>query len=167
MPDSSFINVDLPAPFSPTRASTSPRRSVRCMSCSALTPGKLLATPRTSNSGTPVGSGASVVAGWVIARSFGCGKTIADGMPLNRFGQRRARRRRSYCHQLVVFQRPPHLVGNLSGHPLRVLPHLVRPTTTDDDADHRRIMECELDGCGGQLDLELGTYRCDPANPSE
>jgi hypothetical protein len=45
MPDSSFISVDLPAPFSPTSASTSPRRSSMCMSCSARTPGKLFPTP--------------------------------------------------------------------------------------------------------------------------
>src|SRR3954471_4301327 len=50
MPVRSFISVDLPAPFSPTRPSTSPARTSRCMSSSALTPGKLLLTPRTSSS---------------------------------------------------------------------------------------------------------------------
>src|SRR2546421_6676534 len=56
MPESSFMSVDLPAPFSPTSASTSPRRSSMCMSCSARTPGKLLPTPLACSS-----SGGSVM----------------------------------------------------------------------------------------------------------
>src|SRR5215211_9272346 len=45
MPDSSFIRVDFPAPFSPTKASTSLWRRSRCTPDSAFTPGKLLLTP--------------------------------------------------------------------------------------------------------------------------
>src|SRR6478609_3829485 len=167
MPDSSFINVDFPAPFSPTRASTSPRRRVRCMSCSALTPGKLLATPRTSNSGVSVGSGASATAGRVIARSFGCGKTIADRMPLNRFRQRGSPGRRPYRHQLVVLQRSPQLAGYVDGHPPGVLPDLLRSTTADDHADHGGLVQRELECRRGKIDSERGTDLGDPAHPIE
>src|SRR3954466_13522200 len=38
-------SVDLPAPFSPSRAITSPRRTSKSTPCSACTPGKLLAIP--------------------------------------------------------------------------------------------------------------------------
>src|SRR5262245_31067743 len=44
-PDSTFINVDLPAPFSPQIAWISPRRTSRLTSCSALTPGNVLVIP--------------------------------------------------------------------------------------------------------------------------
>src|SRR5581483_7120285 len=54
MPDNSFIRVDLPAPFSPTSAWTSPCRSSNCTSSSAWTPGKLLLAPLTRSSGVPV-----------------------------------------------------------------------------------------------------------------
>src|SRR3954468_13675019 len=48
MPYSVFINVDLPAPFSPTMACTSPRATRSSMSLLATTPGKRLVIPRSS-----------------------------------------------------------------------------------------------------------------------
>ena len=45
------MSVDLPAPFSPTSASTSPWRSSRRTSSSACTPGNPLLTPSSSRSG--------------------------------------------------------------------------------------------------------------------
>ena len=45
-PASSFISVDLPAPFSPTRPSTWPARSSRSASASTVWPAKLLVSPR-------------------------------------------------------------------------------------------------------------------------
>src|SRR5690349_6581068 len=47
MPVSTLIRVDLPAPFSPTRACTSPARAVKSTSDSARTPGKVLHSPVT------------------------------------------------------------------------------------------------------------------------
>jgi hypothetical protein len=48
MPYRVFIRVDLPAPFSPTIACTSPRRTFSSMSRLATTPGKRLVIPRSS-----------------------------------------------------------------------------------------------------------------------
>lgn len=48
MPYRIFIRVDLPAPFSPTRAWTVPRRTVMSMSWLATTPGNRLVMPRSS-----------------------------------------------------------------------------------------------------------------------
>ena len=45
-PLSTFIRVDLPAPFSPQMAWISPRSTVSETSCSALTPGKVLVIDR-------------------------------------------------------------------------------------------------------------------------
>src|SRR5262245_30210177 len=45
MPASTFINVDLPAPFSPASASTSPARTSRSTPCSTGTPANALRTP--------------------------------------------------------------------------------------------------------------------------
>ena len=47
-PERIFMSVDLPAPFSPTRAWTSPLRRSNETWSSAFTPGKLLETPSTS-----------------------------------------------------------------------------------------------------------------------
>src|SRR3972149_4154957 len=46
-----FINVDLPAPFSPSSASTSPGAMARSTPASATTPGKVLTIPRSSTRG--------------------------------------------------------------------------------------------------------------------
>src|SRR5687767_927923 len=46
-----LMRVDLPAPFSPVRPSTSPRPRWRETSCSAVTPGKRLVIARISRSG--------------------------------------------------------------------------------------------------------------------
>src|SRR5215208_3649410 len=53
MPARTFISVDLPAPFSPTRPSTSFSRRKRPTSSRAVTPGNRLTSPSTSNA-TPV-----------------------------------------------------------------------------------------------------------------
>src|SRR5581483_11279567 len=46
-----FISVDLPAPFSPRRACTSPARTSKSTRSFATTPGKRLVIPRTSRTG--------------------------------------------------------------------------------------------------------------------
>src|SRR5690606_38746041 len=51
-PDRQRASVDLPAPFSPTRACTSPRSTSRWTSSSAVTPGYLLVSPATESSGS-------------------------------------------------------------------------------------------------------------------
>src|SRR5512136_274632 len=48
------ISVVLPAPFSPTRACTSPARTSRLASRTASTPGNSFRTPSRWSSGTPV-----------------------------------------------------------------------------------------------------------------
>src|SRR3954449_6416131 len=58
MPVSTLIRVDLPAPFSPTSAWTSPGISERETSSSAMTPAKCFVTPCTSR----IGSSAIVTA---------------------------------------------------------------------------------------------------------
>src|SRR5471032_2410483 len=50
-PDSTFINVDLPAPFSPHKPTHSPGETVRSMPSSAFTPEKVLTMPRIVNRG--------------------------------------------------------------------------------------------------------------------
>src|SRR5687768_12668971 len=55
MPVSTLISVDLPAPFSPTRAWISPGRRVKSTSLSARTPAKVFVTPATSMTGGSVG----------------------------------------------------------------------------------------------------------------
>src|SRR6478735_950007 len=54
MPYRVFIRVDLPAPFSPTRACTVPRRTLKVMSELATTPGKRLVMPVSSTAGGTV-----------------------------------------------------------------------------------------------------------------
>src|SRR5436305_2103495 len=46
-----FISVDLPAPFSPSRACTSPRRRSKLTASLARTPGKRFVMPRSSRTG--------------------------------------------------------------------------------------------------------------------
>src|SRR5277367_6733966 len=46
-----FMRVDLPAPFSPQTATTSPRPMVRLTLSRAMTPGNLLEIPRISSNG--------------------------------------------------------------------------------------------------------------------
>src|SRR5207248_229790 len=60
MPATHLINVDLPAPLSPTSAITSPSRTSKSTSCSACTDPKLFETPRSS----------SVVAGVAFTERF-------------------------------------------------------------------------------------------------
>jgi hypothetical protein len=45
------MSVDLPAPFSPHTATTSPRPTVKLTPSKATTPGNLLEIPRTSSKG--------------------------------------------------------------------------------------------------------------------
>src|SRR5262245_35553500 len=61
-----FIKVDLPAPFSPTTARTSPRPTVIDTSSSARTPGNCFRTP--------------------VAVSRGVGMNLAKTMPTQRRG---------------------------------------------------------------------------------
>ena len=49
MPARIFMNVDLPAPFSPTTANTSPALKRKETLSNACTPGKCLRTSRTSS----------------------------------------------------------------------------------------------------------------------
>ena len=42
MPETIFISVDLPAPFSPTTPTVSPDRTLKSTSATAWTPGKVL-----------------------------------------------------------------------------------------------------------------------------
>ena len=58
-----FISVDLPAPFSPHSACTSPRRSSKSTPSSASTPGKRFTIPRSERSALPVAGVASVAGG--------------------------------------------------------------------------------------------------------
>src|SRR6188508_2699567 len=51
------MSVDLPAPFSPMRAWTSPGNSRKSTASSALTPGKVIETPRISTIGDVVMNG--------------------------------------------------------------------------------------------------------------
>src|SRR5215212_2979148 len=56
MPARMLHNVVLPAPFSPSRAWTSPRRNSRSTSRSAQTPSKLFETWRAQTAGTSAGT---------------------------------------------------------------------------------------------------------------
>src|SRR5918998_1504613 len=55
IPAMHLTSVDLPAPLSPTRAVTSPRRTVRSTSCSTCTGPKLLLTALSSRIGVVTG----------------------------------------------------------------------------------------------------------------
>src|SRR6266496_3764241 len=57
------MRVDLPAPFSPTSACTVPRRTVRCTSEAATTPGKRLVMPCSSTAGGSPAGRSTAVAG--------------------------------------------------------------------------------------------------------
>jgi hypothetical protein len=52
-PDRIFISVDLPAPFLPTSACTSPQATSKSTSSSARVPKKLLVTPRARSASEP------------------------------------------------------------------------------------------------------------------
>src|SRR5688500_19994132 len=60
-----FTSVDFPAPFSPTSACTSPRRSVRSTPASAVAPAKRLTIPSIRRRGSVVT--AAVMAGAVLS----------------------------------------------------------------------------------------------------
>ena len=60
-PASTFTRVDLPAPLSPTRATTSPAWTSRSMSVSAETAPNCLLMPRRLSTVSPVGGGAACV----------------------------------------------------------------------------------------------------------
>src|SRR3546814_5980665 len=65
MPATIFIRVDLPAPFSPIKASTEPGRTRNCTSDRATTPGNPLLTLATSSryGSSGITSGRTVAAG--------------------------------------------------------------------------------------------------------
>src|SRR5919206_5270423 len=66
MPASTRMSVLLPAPFSPTRAWISPRRSTRSTASSATTPGKRFVTPRRATIGGAASAGSDdpLAASW-------------------------------------------------------------------------------------------------------
>ena len=64
-----LISVDLPAPLSPTSAITSPDRTSKSTSSSALTDPKLLQMPRVSSVGVSDGAGVGAAIVSVTARS--------------------------------------------------------------------------------------------------
>src|SRR5664279_466795 len=66
MPYRVFISVDLPAPFSPTRACTVPRRTVMLMSELATTPGNRLVIPASATAGGPASTSSGGLASLVI-----------------------------------------------------------------------------------------------------
>ena len=53
-PEMTFIRVDLPAPFSPSKAVNRPLRKVKPTPSRAFTPGKDLEIPRASSTTSPV-----------------------------------------------------------------------------------------------------------------
>src|SRR3954454_4416665 len=63
-----FISVDLPAPFSPSSACTSPRRRSKSTASFARTPGKRFVMPRSSRTG-----------GSVVAANSGDSREIEGG----------------------------------------------------------------------------------------
>src|SRR2546422_10631617 len=73
MPAMHLINVDLPAPLSPTSAITSPSRTSKSTSVSACTEPKLLLIPRTASVGATAVGVAEVVAGAVLPGRAGGG----------------------------------------------------------------------------------------------
>src|SRR5882757_2101786 len=81
MPVRMFISVDLPAPFSPSSAWISPRRTSRSTSALAMTPGKYLAIPRNSTiggvPGPPMSCGCSALS------TFGGGADVLLGQALH------------------------------------------------------------------------------------
>src|SRR6476469_6592862 len=85
MPYSVFIRVDVPAPFSPTTACTSPRPTVRLTSELATTPGNRLVIPRSSITGAPAGasasSGRSVETVLMVSHPHTIGAGPEDGAP--------------------------------------------------------------------------------------
>ena len=64
-----LTSVDLPAPLSPTRATTSPAWTSRSMSVSAETAPKFFETPRRLSTGSPMGGAASGLS--VMSGAFG------------------------------------------------------------------------------------------------
>src|SRR5471032_1118836 len=81
MPVRIFTIVDLPAPFSPISAVTSPALSPKVTSFKARTPGKLLETPIRDRTGVPP----SVVKSADMAKVNGAGKNgIANTHAYNR-----------------------------------------------------------------------------------
>src|SRR6266540_1580576 len=73
IPDRMFISVDLPAPFSPSRQCTSPRRTTSEMRSFASTPGNALVIPTSSTAGCSRPASSSVVGLPVIALHDGGG----------------------------------------------------------------------------------------------
>src|SRR2546423_13802584 len=67
MPATHLINVDLPAPLSPTSAITSPSRTSKSTSESACTDPKFFETPRSSSAGV-------CVVAVAVSLTFSCGR---------------------------------------------------------------------------------------------
>ena len=77
VPDAMFISVDLPAPFSPRIACTSPESTLTDTSVSAATPPKCLAMPAISS----VAGRVAVIVDPVIGSSSGAGLTVSRRAP--------------------------------------------------------------------------------------
>src|SRR5919106_3330364 len=83
MPYSTRISVDLPAPFSPIRAWTSPRRSSSVTSSLATTPGNRLVIPsRTTRGGELLSPAPSSVTPVDLRRCVGDGDLAVDDLLL-------------------------------------------------------------------------------------
>src|SRR3712207_4962384 len=77
-PPSTFMSVLLPAPFSPTKPSTSPARSRSDTPSSATTPGKALPMPSSSSSGDPPAAAATPGASAAAEQVPQVGLELAD-----------------------------------------------------------------------------------------
>src|SRR6476646_6208874 len=105
MPYRVFIRVDLPAPFSPTRACTVPRRTLKVMSELATTPGNRLVMPVSSTAGGTVEAAAGGpvgVASVLIAPALRVG-VLAGGFRAGR-STGGVRAGRSIVEQAAVWQ---------------------------------------------------------------
>src|SRR6266571_78238 len=72
-PASTLMSVLLPAPFSPSRANTSPARNSKSTPRSACTPGKDFSMPRISSSGTAEVVSAAAMGRTLLERRIGLG----------------------------------------------------------------------------------------------
>src|SRR6266571_6562805 len=76
-PASTLMSVLLPAPFSPSRARTSPARSSKSTPRSACTPGKDFSMPRISSRGTVEGVWAAAMGRTLLEQRIGVGVGLA------------------------------------------------------------------------------------------
>src|SRR5437879_3047528 len=87
-PASTLMRVLLPAPFSPSRANTSPARNSKSTPRSACTPGKDFAIPRISSSGTAEVVSAAAMGGPLLEGRIG----LSVGLTVERGGNQHGSR---------------------------------------------------------------------------